>query len=98
MVDGRRRDIGLGCFPAVSLTQACTLAAANGSVFAEGRDPLADKEKASMPTFREAARIVYQAYIPRCRSGTAESTLPTLLSPLRIPNACLNRWQLSRDC
>lgn len=63
------------------------MAAANRSAFAEGRDPLADKQKASMPTFREAARIVYQAYIPRCRSETAESLLPTLLCPLRIPNA-----------
>ena len=39
VVDGRRRDIGLGSYSAVSLAQARTLAAANRSTVADGRDP-----------------------------------------------------------
>ena len=51
VVDGRRRDIGLGSYPAISLAQARGLAASNRSAVADGRDPLSGKREA-----REAAR------------------------------------------
>ena len=41
-IDGRRRDIGLGAFPTVSLSRARTLAAVNRTAVSEGRDPLAE--------------------------------------------------------
>ena len=37
-IEGRRRDIGLGSYPAVSLAQARSLSAANRAAVAEGRD------------------------------------------------------------
>ena len=55
-IDRRRRDIGLGAFPSVSLAQAREKAAGNRAAVAEGRDPLAKKHSPAMPTFREAAR------------------------------------------
>ena len=40
-IDGRRRDLGLGPYPAVSLAQARRRAAHNRAAIADGRDPLA---------------------------------------------------------
>ena len=79
VVDGRRRDIGLGGYPAVGLSEARILAAANRSAVAAGRDPLAEKRKPNVPTFAEAARQVHQAYLPRWRNEKhAVSWLQTL--------------------
>ncbi len=68
-INGRRRDIGLGGWPVVSLTKARQRAFANRVAIADGRDPLADKRKASVPTFREAAAKTLEANRPRWRSG-----------------------------
>ena len=72
-IDGRRREIGLGSFPAVGLAQARGLAAANRTAVAEGRDPLAErreaKRKVAIPTFREAAKQTFEANRPRWRNG-----------------------------
>ena len=54
-INGRRRDIGLGGWPVVSLARARERAFANRVAVSEGRDPLAEKRRASMPTFRAAA-------------------------------------------
>ena len=72
-VDGRRRDIGLGSYPAISLAQARGLAASNGSVVAEGRDPLSEKRDAwtavrrpaqVVPTLAEVAASVMELRRP----------------------------------
>ena len=68
MVGGRRRDIGLGGFPSVSLARAREKAAAKRTAVADGRDPLAEKQLSAMPTFREAARSAHEAYQPRWRN------------------------------
>ena len=51
---GRRRDIGLGGYPSVSLAQAREKAVEHRAAIAEGRDPVAEKRAPSMPTFRDA--------------------------------------------
>jgi hypothetical protein len=53
-VDGKRRDIGLGGYPAVSLAQARGLNVANRQQVAQGGNPLAERERAAVPTFRQA--------------------------------------------
>ena len=68
-IDRRRRDIGLGPYPAVSLARARLLAAANRAAVAAGRDPLAEKRRSRVPTFREAALRVHEANMPRWRNG-----------------------------
>ena len=67
-VDGRRRDIGLGGYPSVSLARAREKAADNRAAIAEGRDPVAEKHAPVMPTFREAAYAVHEANKPRWRN------------------------------
>ena len=68
-IDGRRRDIGLGGYPAVSLAKARQFADAHRLAVAEGRNPLAEKRRAKMPTFAEAAAKVHEANLPRWRNG-----------------------------
>ena len=68
-IDGRRRDIGLGGFPSVSLARARERAADNRAAVAEGRDPVADKHAPAIPTFKEAACTVHEANKPRWRNA-----------------------------
>ncbi|MCY4528884.1 MAG: integrase arm-type DNA-binding domain-containing protein [Chloroflexi bacterium] len=78
-VDGRRRDIGLGGYPKVSLAQARKRTADNREAIGNGRDPVADKRKPSTPTFREAAHVVHEANKPRWRNGShARAWIQTL--------------------
>ena len=68
-IDGRRRDIGLGGYPAVTLAKARQLADAHRLAVAEGRDPVAEKRRAVTPTFAEAAVKVHEANMPRWKNG-----------------------------
>ncbi len=69
-VEGRRRDIGLGGYPTVSLAQARKRASDNREAIGNGRDPVADKRRPSTPTFSEAAHAVHEANMPRWRNGS----------------------------
>ena len=78
-IDGRRRDIGLGGYPAVSLAQARKRSAGNRTAVADGRDPVSDKRKPKMPTLKEAAYTVHNANRPRWRNEKhAASWIQTL--------------------
>ena len=68
-VGGRRRDIGLGGYPAVSLAQARKRASDNREAIGEGRDPAADKRRPATPTFSEVAHAVHELNKPRWRNG-----------------------------
>lgn len=58
--DGRRRDIGLGSAKKVSLALARERAAKARSEIEAGIDPVASRRRAAgIPTFREAAALVY---------------------------------------
>ena len=56
-VDGRRRDIGLGGYPKVSLGQARKRASDNREAIGNGKDPVAEKRRPSTLTFSEAAHM-----------------------------------------
>ena len=68
-VQGKRRDIGLGGFPLVGLAEARDTAFENRRLARGGGDPLAEKRKAKVPTFREAALRTFEANRPRWRSA-----------------------------
>ena len=67
-IDGRRHDIGLGGWPVVSLASARRRAAENRSVVADGRNPLAEKRRSMVPTFRQAATQTLEVLKPRWRN------------------------------
>ena len=78
-IHGRRRDIGLGGYPAVSLAKARHRAMANRVAIADGIDPLAGKRRANTPTFRAAAVATFEANRPRWRSArTARAWMQSL--------------------
>ena len=95
VVDGRRRDMGLGAYPDVSLAQARSLAASNRTAVSEGRDPLAERQAAkeaarntspSIPTFAEAAARVIEFRRPTWsnpkHAAQWQSTLATYAFPV----------------
>ena len=78
VIAGRRRDIGLGPFPTVSLAQARGMAISNRVAVADGRNPLAEKREAkaaaqqgapSVPTFAQAALQVIELRRPTWSSS-----------------------------
>lgn len=84
-IDGTRRDIGLGGYPAVSLSQARESASKNKSAVANGINPIVGKRRAAIPTFREAARKVHAINLPTWRNPKHAaqwiSTLETYVFP-----------------
>ena len=86
-VNGKRRDMGLGAWPVISLAQARQKALANRMLVANGGDPLAEKRRAGVPTFEQAARAVYELNRPAWKNRThivnwwrtlAKYALPTI--------------------
>ena len=69
VIGGRRRELGLGGYPATGLAEARALALANKAFVRAGRDPVAERRRTNVPTFRQAARRVYDANLPRWRNG-----------------------------
>ena len=67
-VDGKRRDMGLGGFPLVSLAEAREAAFQNRKLARTGGDPLAEKRKAKVPTFRQATEKTHETLKPRWRN------------------------------
>ncbi len=69
LVDGRRRDIGLGSFSLVSLAEAREKAHQNRRLArVDGVNPLAAKRKAKVPTFAEAALKTHEVLKPTWRN------------------------------
>ena len=68
VIDGRRRDIGLGGFPVVGLATAREKAMEYRRAVADGRDPVADTKKAALPTFGEATDKYLKINQPRWRN------------------------------
>ncbi len=70
-IDRKRRNVGLGGYPTVSLAEARKAALLNARMIREGRDPLAEKREAiaarqrpPTPTFAEAAATVIEMRRP----------------------------------
>jgi len=64
LVHGKRREIGMGGYPTVSLNEARDLAHKYRKIARAGGDPVAerDKDKKEAPAFEAAARAVHEAY------------------------------------
>ena len=63
MAQGKRRDIGLGVYPDVSLAEAREAASAARKIARSGGNPIVERnrDRVYKPTFAEAARIVFEA-------------------------------------
>lgn len=68
-VQGRRRDLGLGAYPDVTLAMARERASEARRLIAEGQDPIAIKQQAKPKTFRDAALELIESKRPGWKSG-----------------------------
>lgn len=55
VVEGRRRNIGLGPYPVVTFNEAMAVALDNRRKLYRGENPIAEKKASKTPTFRDAA-------------------------------------------
>ena len=69
MIQGKRRDLGLGSYPLVSLAEAREAAADNRKVARAGGDPTARASDSIVPTFAEAADKVIEMHTPGWKNG-----------------------------
>ncbi len=85
---GKRREMGLGSFPVVSLADARTKALEARRIVAEGLDPIETRkvEPAHIPTFDRAAALYIEAHAPgwKCAKHAAQwtATLATYAAPI----------------
>ena len=80
MIQGRRRELGLGGFPLVSLAEARAKAFAYRKIAREGGDPLTEKRRSDgIPTFADAAERVWKGKNPGWRHpGHAQDWMSSL--------------------
>ena len=82
---GRRRDMGLGAYPEVTLAMARDRALQARRLIAQGQDPLAEGRKVKRLTFKNAAEALIEAKRPGWKSAKHaaqwSSTLGTYVYP-----------------
>ena len=85
IIRGRRRELGLGGFPLVSLAEARAKAFSNRKLAREGGDPMTDRVRAEgMPTFAEAAERVWNDKTPGWRHSGARAGVDVEPRPARV--------------
>ena len=62
VVNGRRHSLGLGPYPVVTLAEARDLALDNRKMIQKGINPLADRRRSKMPTFRVATERTHKSF------------------------------------
>ena len=68
-IQGKRRDLGLGSYPYVSLSEARQKAFDYRKLARAGGDPAALRSKRAVPTFREALESVLEIHSPGWKDG-----------------------------
>ena len=92
-VRGRRREIGLGSFPLVSLDEARAQAFANRKLARAGGDPVAARRAADEPTFAAAAERVWRQMRPGWRNPRYGRDWMSGLTRVAFP--CIGRMPVS---
>lgn len=92
-VAGKRREMGLGAYPAIGLAKARKLASECRDAIAEGRDPIAEKkaEAAAEPTFGECADQLIASMKGSWRNAKHRDQWATTLSRKRDDAGALVR-------
>lgn len=84
--NGKRQDFGLGSFSKVGLAEAREKARATRSLVAQGGDPTAMRKRAQgIPTFREAAKSVYDLNKGEWRNAKHKAQWWTTLETYAFP-------------
>ncbi len=84
-IRGKQTDIGLGSAALVTLAEARHTAYENRRLARAGGDPLAEKRKAAVPSFAEAAAKTLERRRPRWRNGKTEKIWTGILGRYAFP-------------
>lgn len=85
-VNGKRRELGLGSPPVVTLAKAREVAIENKRQIREGVDPLeARRDAEAVPTFAEAARTVHKLHEPTWRNKKHAAQFISTLETYTFP-------------
>jgi len=83
---GKRHELGLGSYPAVTLAKARVLAAEHREAIADGRNPIAERRTEAVPSFGECAEQFIKSMEPQWRNekhrAQWRSTLSTYAEPI----------------
>ena len=86
VIRGKRKELGLGAFPLVSLAEAREAAFENRKLARSGGDPLADrKREKAVPTFAEASRTVHAMHLPTWRNPKHAAQFISTLETYAFP-------------
>ncbi|MGH1399015.1 MAG: tyrosine-type recombinase/integrase [Alphaproteobacteria bacterium] len=84
-VQGRRRDLGLGAYPDVSLAMARDRATEARRLIAEGEDPITKKQQAKPKTFHEAALELIESKRPGWKNAKHAAQWTSTLEAYAFP-------------
>ena len=93
-VAGRRRDLGLGAYPDVSLAMARERAAEARRMIANGEDPIAKKQQAKPKTFRDAALELIESKRPGWKNAKHAAQWTSTLEAYAFPK--LGQMQVAK--
>ena len=93
-VAGRRRDLGLGPYPAVSLAMARERADEARRLIAEGGDPISNKQHAKPKTFRDAALELIESKRPGWKNAKHAAQWTSTLETHAFPT--LGQMQVAK--
>ena len=91
-INGKRRNMGLGAYPSVSLAEARKTTWANATMIREGRDPIAEKreqraarQRPPTPTFAEASEMVIEMHRPTWTNAKHAAQWTSTLTTYAFP-------------
>lgn len=84
-VQGRRRDLGLGSFPDVTLAMARNRAIEARRMIADGEDPIAKKQQAKPKTFKDAALELIESKRPGWKNAKHAAQWTSTLETYAFP-------------
>ncbi len=93
-VAGRRRDLGLGAYPGVSLAMARERAVEARRLIANGEDPIAKKQQAKPKTFRDAALELIESKRPGWKNAKHAAQWTSTLEACAFPK--LGQMQVAK--
>lgn len=82
---GRRRDLGLGAYPEVTLASAREKALEARRLIAEGRDPLSERKKTKHMTFKAAASALIESKRSGWKNAKHAAQWPATLNTYAMP-------------
>ncbi|SLN41754.1 Prophage CP4-57 integrase [Roseivivax jejudonensis] len=93
-VQGRRRDLGLGAYPDITLAMARNRAAEARRLIAEGQDPIAKKQQAQPKTFKETALELIESKRPGWKNAKHAAQWTATLDAYVFPK--IGQMQVAR--